>query len=100
LKEVSDLERLIGRVSLGSATPRDLVAMLRSLNQVPEIRLVLAEMDSSLLEVLAENSDELLDVRELIGKAISEDPPVSPGPGGCAASPAVCFRIPPVPSPF
>jgi DNA mismatch repair protein MutS len=76
LKEVSDLERLIGRVSLGSATPRDLVAMLRSLNQVPEIRSVLAEMDSSLLEVLAENSDELLDVRELIGKAISEDPPV------------------------
>jgi DNA mismatch repair protein MutS len=76
LKEVSDLERLIGRVSLGSATPRDLVAILRSLNQVPEIRSVLAEMDSSLLEVLAENSDELLDVRELIGKAISEDPPV------------------------
>ena len=56
LKEVSDLERLIGRVSLGSATPRDLVAMLRSLNQVPEIRDVLRELDSSLLEVLAENS--------------------------------------------
>ena len=33
LKEVSDLERVIGRISLGSATPRDLCAMLRSLNQ-------------------------------------------------------------------
>ena len=76
LKEVADLERLIGRVSLGSATPRDLVAMMRSLNQVPEIRAVLRDFDSSLLEVLAENSDELPDVRELIGNAISDDPPV------------------------
>jgi DNA mismatch repair protein MutS len=76
LKEVSDLERLIGRVSLGSATPRDLVAMLRSLNQVPAVREVLRGLDSSLLEVLAENTDELPDVRELIGKAITDDPPV------------------------
>ncbi|HEY2961625.1 MAG TPA: DNA mismatch repair protein MutS [Pyrinomonadaceae bacterium] len=76
LKEVSDLERLIGRVSLGSATPRDLVSMLRSLNQVPAIREVLSGLDSSLLEVLAENTDELLDVRELIGNAITDDPPV------------------------
>ncbi|HEY8413784.1 MAG TPA: DNA mismatch repair protein MutS, partial [Pyrinomonadaceae bacterium] len=76
LKEVSDLERLIGRVSLGSATPRDLVAMLRSLNQVPRIREVLTGFDSSLLEVLAENTDELPDIRDLIGSAINEDPPV------------------------
>lgn len=76
LKEVSDLERLIGRVSLGSATPRDLVAMLRSLNQVPDVREVLRGFDSSLLEVLAENTDELPDVRELISKAITDDPPI------------------------
>jgi DNA mismatch repair protein MutS len=76
LKEVSDLERLIGRVSLGSATPRDLVAMLRSLNQAPEIREVLRPFESSLLEVLAENTDELTDVRDLIGNAITDDPPV------------------------
>lgn len=76
LKEVSDLERLIGRVSLGSATPRDLVAMLRSLNQVPDVREVLRGFDSSLLEVLAENTDELPDVRNLISQAITDDPPV------------------------
>ncbi|HEU4795177.1 MAG TPA: DNA mismatch repair protein MutS, partial [Pyrinomonadaceae bacterium] len=75
LKDVSDLERLIGRVSLGSATPRDLVAMMRSLNQVPAIREVLRDLDSSLLEVLAENSDELPDVRELIATSITDDPP-------------------------
>lgn len=76
LKEVSDLERLIGRVSLGSATPRDLCAMLRSLNQVPDIREVLRGFDSSLLAVLAENTDELPDIRDLIARAISEDPPI------------------------
>jgi DNA mismatch repair protein MutS len=76
LKEVSDLERLIGRISLGSATPRDLCAILKSLNQVPAIRQVLQNADSSLLEVLLENTDELPDIRSLIERAINDDPPV------------------------
>ena len=76
LKEVSDLERVIGRISLGSATPRDLVAMLRSLNQVPAIREVLRGLESSLLEVLVENTDELPDIRALIARAINDDPPL------------------------
>jgi DNA mismatch repair protein MutS len=75
LKEVSDLERVIGRISLGSATPRDLLAMLRSLNQVPEIRETLSGLQSSLLQVLAENTDELPDIRSLISRSISDDPP-------------------------
>ncbi|HEX6715820.1 MAG TPA: hypothetical protein VF088_01845, partial [Pyrinomonadaceae bacterium] len=69
LKEVSDLERVVGRISLGSATPRDLCAMLRSLDQVPAIREVLRGCDSSLLEILLENTDELPDVRSLIARA-------------------------------
>jgi DNA mismatch repair protein MutS len=76
LKEVSDLERVLGRISLGSATPRDLVAMLRSHNQVPEVRVTLSGQQSSLLQVLAENTDELPDIRSLIERAISDDPPV------------------------
>jgi len=76
LKEVSDLERVIGRISLGSATPRDLIAMLRSLNQVPAIREVLRGLDSSLLEVLVENTDELPDIRDLISRSINDDPPL------------------------
>jgi DNA mismatch repair protein MutS len=76
LKEVSDLERVVGRISLGSATPRDLCAMLRSLNQVPAIRAVLQGAQSSLLEVLLENTDELPDVRDLIARAINDDPPI------------------------
>ncbi|HEX2271764.1 MAG TPA: DNA mismatch repair protein MutS [Pyrinomonadaceae bacterium] len=82
LKEVSDLERVVGRISLGSATPRDLCAMLRSLDQVPAIRETLSGLESSLLEVLAENTDELPDVRALIGKAIDDDPPAKVVDGG------------------
>jgi DNA mismatch repair protein MutS len=75
LKEVSDLERLIGRISFGSATPRDLNAILRSLYQVPAIRENLAEMQSSLLQILSESADEVPEVCALLVKAISDDPP-------------------------
>ncbi|HEX3282620.1 MAG TPA: DNA mismatch repair protein MutS [Pyrinomonadaceae bacterium] len=75
LKEVSDLERLIGRISLGSATPRDLNAILRSLNQVPAIRESLTAMESSLIQVLNENSDEVPEICALLARALSDDPP-------------------------
>ncbi|HCX28658.1 MAG TPA: DNA mismatch repair protein MutS [Blastocatellia bacterium] len=76
LKEVSDLERLIGRISFGSATPRDLNAILRSLNQVPAIRENLTTMHSSLLQVLCESADDVPEICALLAKAISDDPPV------------------------
>lgn len=75
LKEVSDLERLIGRISLGSGTPRDLNAILRSLNQVPAIRESLAAMQSSLIQVLSENADEVPEICALLARALSDDPP-------------------------
>jgi DNA mismatch repair protein MutS len=75
LKEVSDLERLIGRISFGSATPRDLNAILRSLYQVPAVRENLAPLPSSLLQVLSETADEVPEVCALLVKAISDDPP-------------------------
>lgn len=75
LKEVSDLERLIGRISLGSATPRDLNAILRSLYQVPAIRENLAPMSSSLLQVLSESADDVPEICALLIKAISDEPP-------------------------
>jgi DNA mismatch repair protein MutS len=75
LKEVSDLERLIGRLSLGSATPRDLNAILRSLNQVPAIRESLAAMQSSLVQVLSEHADEVPEICALLARALSDDPP-------------------------
>ncbi|MEK6280467.1 MAG: DNA mismatch repair protein MutS [Acidobacteriota bacterium] len=75
LKEVSDLERLVGRISLGSATPRDLNAILRSLYQVPAIRENLAAAPSSLLQVLSESADDVPEICALLIKAISDEPP-------------------------
>jgi len=75
LREVSDLERLVGRISFGSATPRDLNAILRSLYQVPAIKENLAAMQSSLLQILSESSDEVPEICALLVKAISDDPP-------------------------
>ncbi|MGH9872409.1 MAG: DNA mismatch repair protein MutS [Pyrinomonadaceae bacterium] len=75
LKEVSDLERLIGRISFGSATPRDLNAILRSLYQVPAVRENLAALPSSLLQILSESADEVPEICALLVKAISDDPP-------------------------
>jgi len=82
LKEVADLERLTGRLNFGSATPRDLVALRRSLDQVPRIREALANSQSSLLQVLNDSTDELADVRELIAAAIADEPPAKVVDGG------------------
>jgi len=82
LKEVADLERLAGRLNLGSASPRDLLALRRSLDQVPQIREALANSQSSLLQVLNETADELADVRSLITAAIQDDPPAKIVDGG------------------
>ncbi len=60
LKQVSDLERLMARISLGRATPRDLVALKNSADAIPQIKEMLGDANSSLLEVLAENLDELV----------------------------------------
>ncbi|HEY0100820.1 MAG TPA: DNA mismatch repair protein MutS, partial [Pyrinomonadaceae bacterium] len=82
LKDVADLERLIARISMNTATPRDLAALRRSLEQVPTLRQTLSDSASSLLQVLRENADELPDVRELIAQAISDDPPLNLSDGG------------------
>jgi DNA mismatch repair protein MutS len=82
LKEVADLERLAGRLNMNSASPRDLNALLRSLNQVPLIRQALSDSRSSLLQILHENMDEMQEVRALIGEAIADDPPAKLSEGG------------------
>jgi len=86
LKEVADVERLTGRLNLGSATPRDLVALHRSLDQVPRIREILAQCSSSLMHVLNDSTDELADVRALLESALTDDPPAKILDGGVIRS--------------
>jgi len=82
LKSIVDLERLMSRISLGRANARDLVALKTSADSIPHIKEMLADATASLLEVVAENLDELQDLRGLIGKSIAEDPPATLTDGG------------------
>ncbi len=82
LKDVGDIERLIGRLNLGNAKPRDLLGIERSITQAPKINTVLADATSLLLQVLSENIFELPEIRDLIARAISDDPPINLSEGG------------------
>jgi DNA mismatch repair protein MutS len=75
LAGVQDLERLAGRVTLGVASPRDLLGLRQSLTRVPLLRKYLANCRSARLTALHAQMDELADVRERIESAIADDPP-------------------------
>ncbi len=82
LRDVYDLERLVGRVSYGSANGRDLAALRRSLEQMPAFRAACLASGSETLTRLAENLDECADVREWISAALVEEPALSVKEGG------------------
>ncbi|WP_436344296.1 DNA mismatch repair protein MutS [Natronorubrum sp. FCH18a] len=76
LRNVYDLERLIGRISRERANARDLRSLRDTLAVVPEIRDRIADADCTRLRELHESLDPLVDVRELIDDAIVSDPPI------------------------
>jgi DNA mismatch repair protein MutS len=82
LKRIQDLERLVARINLGTASPRDLIAVKNSLSVIPRVKDLLAESTASLLEVLAESLDSLDEIRSLIGTAIADNPPANLSDGG------------------
>jgi DNA mismatch repair protein MutS len=78
LKGILDLERLTSRITLGLAAPRELVALRKSLAQLPVLKKFLTPPrlgGSDLLRHLHGELDELADVRERLERAISEEPP-------------------------
>lgn len=82
MKQVADLERLVGRLNLGNASARDLLALSSTLGQTPEINRSIADARSLLIQVLAENIFELPEIRSLIDSAVVDDPPVNINDGG------------------
>ncbi|MEX2415176.1 MAG: DNA mismatch repair protein MutS [Paenibacillaceae bacterium] len=86
LKEVYDLERLVGRISYGNANARDLIALQLSLQQVPGIIAICRNSASSTLQSLVMGIDECSDVRSWIETAIDENAPVSVREGGMIKS--------------
>ncbi|MCI8422042.1 MAG: DNA mismatch repair protein MutS [Lawsonibacter sp.] len=82
LREVTDLERLIGRVVYGSAGGRDLAALSAGLGKLPRIRALLESSPSALLQSLAGELDDLPTLRDLLNRALVEEPPFSVREGG------------------
>ena len=82
LEGVLDLERLLSRVTLETANPRDVVALAASLGRIPAVRSALARLQSPRLQQLHAAVDELSDVRERIEKTILPEPPISLSDGG------------------
>ena len=82
LEGIYDLERLNGRISLGRANARDMVALNSSLCRLPAIKDRLTGSASELLAEIAAQLDALQDVAQWIEEAIQEDPPVSIKDGG------------------
>ena len=82
LEGVLDLERLLSRVTLETANPRDLLALAASLSRIPAVRAALARLNAQRLRTLHAAIDELSDVRERIEKTIVAEPPISLSEGG------------------
>ena len=82
LAAILDLERLLARISLASAGPRDLGALARSLAVVPSLKQRLAKAAAPRLRDIQERLDEVADVRDLIQNALAGDPPVNVADGG------------------
>jgi DNA mismatch repair protein MutS len=88
LEGILDLERLTSRITLGVATPRDLLALRQSLEKIPMLRGLLeplvtaAAAPGGRLAGLRDQLDEMGDVREMIARGIADDPPaVASDPG-------------------
>jgi len=112
LEGILDLERLTSRITLGVATPRDLLALRGSLEKIPRVRAMMQEAmeaeeakedtghatprelagfadqpsgttsGGGRMAALREQMDELTDVRELIARGIADDPPAMPNQPG------------------
>jgi DNA mismatch repair protein MutS len=82
LGSVQDLERLAGRIAMGRASARDLVALRRSSERIPELRAEVERLHAPLLAYLAGDLDDLADVRDLVERAVADDPPIALADGG------------------
>ena len=82
LAGILDIERLLAKVTLGSAGPRDLLALGRSLEKIPGLKRCFDTQQAARLRSIHERLDELPDVTNLILEAIADEPPLNLADGG------------------
>jgi DNA mismatch repair protein MutS len=86
LDGVLDLERLLSRVTLETANPRDVLALAASLAKIPAIKTAVGRLSAERLQTLHASLDELGELRERIEKTIVPEPPLSFADGGVIAA--------------
>jgi DNA mismatch repair protein MutS len=86
LNGILDLERLLSRVTLETANPRDVLALAASLERLPATRSVLATFTAERWKTLYGTVDELADLRQRIQSTVVSEPPISLSDGGVIAS--------------
>ncbi len=82
LEKAADIERILARISLESATARDLVALAGTLEQVPQLKSVIAHADDPEIARIAGSLDSLPGVKDDIRRWLKDDPPVALREGG------------------
>jgi DNA mismatch repair protein MutS len=85
LKNVGDMERILGRVALRSARPRDLTRLLRSITVFPDLQILLKQRDLPHLNKIASAISEYPALAETLDKALIENPPMVIREGGVIA---------------
>jgi DNA mismatch repair protein MutS len=79
---VFDLERLLGKITVGTAGPRELTSLRASLARLPTIAAVLERLQASRFRDLHSRLDLMQDIGELLNRAISDEPPFALADGG------------------
>lgn len=82
LRPVQDLERLMSKVTIGTANARDLLALKSSIKALPQLKEFLGHFTADKLTRFHKELDSLTDVYELVKKSIADDPPVTLNEGG------------------
>lgn len=77
LGSILDLERLLAKVTLGSATPREVLALGRSLDAIPNLRAKIQNAAAARLIEIAAALDEVPELRSRILEGLSDDPPIN-----------------------
>ena len=86
LKYIYDFQRLTARVATGRADARDLIALKKTLAQLPDIKYELSDVSASLLRGLNEAMEDFDDLYRLIDHSICEEPPMGITEGGIIKS--------------
>jgi len=82
LSGVLDIERLLAKVTIGSAGPRELLALGKSLEKIPLLKKILEGRRAGRLRAIEEQLDEVPEARDKILNAIAESPPMNIADGG------------------